>query len=317
MKKEQKTADGWNPEHLPSQKGKSIIITGGTSGIGYESALALCSCGADVTIAARNPEKGNAVIGKIISAYPDSQIQFMELDTSDQNSVHCFSEKWLTDNKRIDTLILNAGISNVPNREITSDGFERQLATNYLGHFALTAMLFPAMQDSSDARIIATSSLAHKRTTLNLDDLQLKESYTPMKGYAQSKLAVLTFILELARRLKDSGCDIKAIPIHPGVAATDITRGGDKASPIRHRFAKTMFGIIGQSAKHGAYPILYAATSEQATSGIFYGPSGAGERKGLPAKAKIAPFAQDRETAIRLWDESEKLTGVSFLLTSS
>ena len=306
------TADGWNPACLPLQKGKNIIITGGTSGIGYESALALSGCGANITIAARNSEKGNIVIEKIRTQYPDSTVRFLELDTSSLDSVRHFAKAWIADGKKLDTLILNAGISNVPDREVTVDGYERQFATNYLGHFALAALLFPATKDATDARIIATSSLAHKRTSLDLDNLQLTERYSPMKGYAQSKLAVITFMLELARRLKDSGSKIKAIPVHPGVASTDITRGGDKASPLLHYFAKFMFGVMGQSAGHGAWPILYAATCGHAKSGIFYGPSGPGERKGLPGEAAIAPQAMAQENALKLWAESERLTGISF-----
>ena len=305
------TADGWNPACLPSQNGKNIIITGGTSGIGYEAVLALCGLGADVTIASRNPAKGKTVIERVRAIHPDCTVSFEALDTASMDSVREFADCWNKEEKRLDTLILNAGISNVPKREVTADGFERQLATNYLGHFALTGLLLPSMTDSDDGRIIATSSLAHKRTTLHLDDLQLTKHYSPMIGYAQSKLAVLTFMLELAKRLKESGSDIKAIPIHPGVASTDITRGGDKASPILHHFAKFVFGAMGQSAEQGSWPILYAATSDHVKSGTFYGPSGTGERKGIPGIAKIASHALDEDVASELWEESEGLTNIA------
>lgn len=149
----------------------------------------------------------------------------------------------------------------------------------------------PCINTNADARIILVSSLAHKRTHLRFDDLQLTKHYNPMTAYNHSKLAVLTFALELSRRLQESGINIKVIPVHPGVAATDITRGGDRANPVVRRLAKTMFGIIGQSPAQGAWPILYAATSANVKNGEYYGPGGTGERKGVPAPAQIAPQA--------------------------
>lgn len=234
----------WNVNHIPAQTGKTIIITGATSGIGFEAALALAAAGAEVVIASRNPAKGAAILSKIRQICPDARVNFMILDTSSQASVRSFCDSWLSSHKKIDTLILNAGISNVPSREETVDGFERQLATNYLGHFAMTARLLPSMNGSADARIILVSSLAHKRTHLHFDDLQLKRHYTPMLAYNQSKLAVLTFALELSRRLKHQGPPVKVIPVHPGVAATDITRGGDRMNPVIQRLAKALFGKL-------------------------------------------------------------------------
>ena len=170
----------------------------------------------------------------------------MCLDTGSQASVHSFCDAWWKTGKKIDCLILNAGISNVPKREETEDGFERQFATNYLCHFTLTVLLLPYMNNA--ACIIPVASLSHKRTLFHFEDLQLKQCYNPMTAYSQSKLAVLTFALELSRRIANNGLVIKVIPVHPGVAATDITRGGDRANPVIRRVAKTMFGVIGQSA---------------------------------------------------------------------
>ncbi len=297
----------WNVDNLPSQKGKTVIVTGGTSGIGYETALALSKADADVVIASRNAEKGKEIIRKIKDIYSDAKVSFMTLDTSSQVSVKEFCNKWIGTGKKIDTLILNAGISNVPKREETVDGFERQLATNYLGHFTMTSLLLPYMNTDADARIILVSSLAHKRTQLRFDDLQLKKSYNPMTAYNHSKLAVITFALELSRRLQEEGSSIKVLPVHPGVAATDITRGGDRANPIVRKLAKRMFGIMGQSASEGAWPLIYAATADDVKSGTYYGPSGAGERKGIPAKAKIASHASEIENGKRLWQMTEEL----------
>lgn len=302
----------WDIGTIPSQKGKTVIVTGATSGIGYETALALAKADATVVLASRNEAKGNMTLEKIRQIYPSATVCFMHLDTSSQSSVKTFCNEWLNTGRKIDTLILNAGISNVPKREETKDGFERQLATNYLGHFTMTALLLPCM--NSDARIIPVSSLAHKRTHLRFDDLQLKQHYNPMTAYNHSKLAVLTFALELSRRLQEQNSAIKVLPVHPGVAATDITRGGDRANPVIRKVAKTMFGIIGQSAVEGAWPLIYAATSTDVQNGTYYGPGGAGERKGSPKQAKIAPHAADRGNAKRLWEMTEVLLGLSSII---
>lgn len=300
----------WNVNQLPSQAGKIIIVTGATSGIGYEAALALAKADAAVVLASRNEPKGNLTVDKIKQMYPSAQVSFMRLDTASQASVRDFCADWLKTGRKIDTLILNAGISNVPTREETIDGFERQLATNYLGHFTMANLLLPCM--NSNARIIPVASLAHKRTHLHFEDLQLKQHYNPMTAYNHSKLAVLTFALELSRRLQDCGSNIKVVPVHPGVAATGITRGGDRANPIIRKVAKTMFGIIGQSAEQGAWPILHAATAHDVKNGDYYGPGGAGERKGIPAPAKIASHASDRENGKKLWALTEELTCITY-----
>ena len=300
----------WTDNAVPSQAGKVMIVTGATSGIGYETALALAKADASVVLASRNEAMGNMTLDKIRQIYPAAKVSFMCLDTGSQASARSFCDVWQKTGRKIDCLILNAGISNVPKREETEDGFERQLATNYLGHFTMTALLLPYMNNA--ARIIPVASLSHKRTHLHFDDLQLKQRYNPMTAYSQSKLAVLTFALELSRMLASNSSGIKVVPVHPGVAATDITRGGDRANPVIRCIAKTMFGVIGQSAAEGAWPTIYAVTSDDVQSGVYYGPGGAGERRGIPAPAKIAPQASDRENAERLWTISEELTQVKY-----
>lgn len=300
----------WNANQIPSQAGKTIIVTGSTSGIGYEAALVLAKAEAQVVLASRNETKGNMTVEKIKEIHPSAQVSFMVLDTASQASVKKFCDEWGKTGRKIDTLILNAGISNVPSREETVDGFERQLATNYLGHFTMANLLLPCM--NSNSRIIPVSSLAHKRTKLHFDDLMLKQKYNPMTAYNHSKLAVLTFALELSRRLRENNSDIKVVPVHPGVAATGITRGGDRANPIIRNVAKTMFGIIGQSAEQGAWPILYAATAPNVENGDYYGPGGVGERKGIPALAKIAPHAAEQDNGKRLWTLTEDLLKIEF-----
>ena len=300
----------WNVNQIPSQAGKTIIVTGATSGIGYESTLVLAKANAEVVLASRSEAKGNLTVEKIKGIYPSAKVSFMVLDTASQASVRNFCSEWRKTGRKIDTLILNAGISNVPTREETVDGFERQLATNYLGHFAITNLLLPCM--NSDGRIIPVSSLAHKRTQLRLDDLQFTKHYNPMAAYNHSKLAGLTFALELSRRLQAETSGIKVVSAHPGVAATGITRGGDRAHPFVRNVAKTMFGIVGQSAEQGAWPIIYAATAPDVKNGDYYGPSGAGERKGIPAPAQIAPHAADHTIGKILWKLSEELTQIAY-----
>lgn len=301
----------WNPSDIPSQNGKSIIITGSTSGIGLETAKELARAGGNITLAARNPEKAKAVIQELEKETGNKNIEFMPVDTSSLDSVRNFAAAWEERGKKVDVLILNAGISNVPKREESVDGYERQFATNYLGHFLMTALMLPFIRNEEGSRIVLVASLAHKRTMLHLDDLQL-HNYSPMTAYAQSKLAVLTFGLELSKRLDEAGIKIAAIPVHPGVASTEITRGGDRNNPVVQKIAKTIFGLLGQKPAEGAWPALYAATSPEANNGKYYGPSGKGERKGVPGIAGFEEYANDREIASRLWTISEDLVGQKF-----
>ncbi len=301
----------WSPSDIRSQSGRNFIITGSTSGIGLETAKELARAGANITLAARNPQKAEAVIRDIKRETGNKNVEFMMVDTSSLDSVRDFSESWKKSGKNLDVLILNAGISNVPNREESVDGYERQFATNYLGHFLMTARLLPYFKDEEGARIVLVTSLAHKRTKLHFDDIQLHD-YSPMVAYAQSKLAVLTFGLELSKRLNEKGKKIASIPVHPGVASTDIIRGGDRNNPVLQIMAKTMFGLLGQRPAEGAWPTLYAATSAEAENGKYYGPSGKGERKGVPGVAKFEEYANDREIASRLWTISENLVGQKF-----
>lgn len=190
------------------------------------------------------------------------------------------------------------------------------LGTNYLGHFALTGLLLPFVRQQSGSCIVEVASLAHTRTTLHLDDLQLQRSYTAGTAYSQSKLAMLMFGLELDRRLKAVKSTIRSIPAHPGVAATDITRAGGQAGPMRRWLAARLFRLVGQSPAHGALPLLFAATNPDAIAGVYYGPGGWFEAEGSPAPAAIAPHAQDRQAAAQLWSMSEKVTGVNYHLTT-
>jgi NAD(P)-dependent dehydrogenase (short-subunit alcohol dehydrogenase family) len=306
------TSGKWTAADIPPQAGRLAIVTGGTSGIGYETALALAKAGARVVIAARNEKRGADAIASIRRRNPTADVEFRPLDTARLSSVRKFAEDWQREQRGIDILVLNAGIAAVPNREETEDGFERQLATNYLGHFALAGLLLPYVAASPASRIVAVASIAHRHARLHFDDLQLKRNYHSGEAYNQSKLAILMFGLDLDRRLRAAGSPIQSIPAHPGMAVTDIFRRGDRAGPVQQIFAKAIFRVVGQSAAMGALPILYAATSPDARGGAYYGPDSAREIRGYPRGARIEPHALDREAATRLWDISEELTGVRY-----
>ena len=302
----------WTAADIPPQAGRLAIVTGGTSGIGYEAALALAKAGARVVIASRDETRGKAAIASIRRQHAAVDAEFRLLDTARLSSVRAFAEDWQHGQRRIDLLILNAGIASVPNREETEDGFERQLATNYLGHFALAGLLLPHIEPGAGSRIVEVASIAHRRARLHFNDLQLKRSYDSGEAYNQSKLAILMFGIELDRRLRAAGSPIQSIPAHPGMAVTDIFRRGDRAGPVQQILGKVIFRVVGQSAAQGALPILFAATSPNAEGGAYYGPGGFREIRGYPTRAKIEPHAQDTEAAKRLWVVSEEATGVRY-----
>jgi NAD(P)-dependent dehydrogenase (short-subunit alcohol dehydrogenase family) len=304
----------WTAADIPPQAGRLAIVTGSSSGIGYEAAVALAGAGARVILAARDKTKAERAMATIRRIHARADLAFCRLDTASLGSVREFAARWGEGDRAVDVLLLNAGIAAVPQREETEDGLERQLATNYLGHFALTGLLLASVKREPSSRIIAVSSLAHQRGKLHFDDLQLKRSYTSFGAYRQSKLAMLMFGLELDRRLRASGPPIRSIPVHPGVATTEITRRGDRAGAVQQLIGKAVMRMTGQSSAKGALPLLFGAVSPDAKGGVYYGPDGVGEIRGYPAVAKIAPHALDREAAERLWSLSEELTGVSFRL---
>jgi NAD(P)-dependent dehydrogenase (short-subunit alcohol dehydrogenase family) len=301
----------WTTTDIPSQAGRLAVVTGSTSGIGYETALALAGAGARVVIAARNEKKAQDAIAAIRRVHKDADLAFRLVDTGHMASVRAFAAGW-DERSPIDILVLNAGIASVPRREETENGFERQLATNYLGHFALTALLLPQMNTVYGSRIVQVASIAHRRAQLRFEDLQLKKNYDPGVAYNQSKLAILMLGLELDRRLRAARSQIRSIPAHPGMAVTDVFRRGERAGAFQQFLGKAVFRVVGQSAAQGALPILFAATSPDAEGGTYYGPDGFREIRGYPTRGKIEPHALDRQAARRLWSVSENLTGVTY-----
>jgi NAD(P)-dependent dehydrogenase (short-subunit alcohol dehydrogenase family) len=301
---------------IPSQSGRIAIITGATSGIGYETAKALAGAGARVIIASRNEKKAAEVLAEIRGVYPGREVSFETLDLSSLSSVADCAARIAASVPQIDMLINNAGVMAIPTRHETIDGFEMQLGANYLGHFAFDLHLMPKVLAAPSPRVVTVSSLAHRSGRIHFDDLQLQKGYTPWKAYAQSKLATLLFSLELDRRAKAGGWNLVSNAAHPGYSVTGLQSTGPRMGredrpALLERFGKLVEPFMSQSAAAGALPTLYAATSPDAEGGTMYGPDGFYELKGSPALAKIVPRALDKNTWRRLWEISEQLTGVT------
>lgn len=294
---------------IPSQLGKTAVVTGATGGLGYETALALAKAGAEVILTGRDDRKGQSAIEKISREVIGAKISYEHLDLASLASIADFAQR-MGVRQSLDLLINNAGVMALPRRQTTADGFEMQFGTNYLGHFALTARLMPLLRRSSGPRVVSVSSLAHRTGFIDFGDLQGARAYSPWKAYGQSKLACLIFALELQRRSDAGGWNLTSNAAHPGFSRTNLFASGPGGLlSVATDFAAPLFG---HSAADGARPILFAATSPQAKPGAYYGPGGIGELRGAPAPALIMPQARDAATAARLWDVSEKLTGTSF-----
>jgi NAD(P)-dependent dehydrogenase (short-subunit alcohol dehydrogenase family) len=294
---------------IPSQLGRTAVVTGATGGLGYETALALAKAGAQVILTGRDDRKGQSAIDKIGREVIGAKIGYERLDLANLASVADFA-KQMQARASLDLLINNAGVMALPRRQTTADGFEMQFGTNHLGHFALTARLMPLLRRASAPRVVSLSSLAHRTGLIDFGDLQGERVYSPWKAYGQSKLACLMFALELQRRSDAAGWNLTSIAAHPGFARTNLFAGGPGGLvSLATDFAAPFFG---HSAADGARPILFAATSPNAKPGAYYGPGGFSELRGAPAAALVMPQARDAAAAARLWDVSAKLTNTTF-----
>ncbi|EIF28835.1 short-chain alcohol dehydrogenase [Burkholderia sp. Ch1-1] len=300
----------WTTADIPRQTGRLAVITGATGGLGFETALALAGAGANVVLTGRNEQKAQAALAAIRGRYPAAQISYAHLDLASLASVRGFAEQFAEGHAALDLLINNAGVMMPPTRQTTADGFELQFGTNYLGHFALTERLLPLLRAGREPRVVNLSSLAHKtRAAIHFDDLQWQRSYKPWPAYAQSKLAMLMFALELQRRSDANGWGLLSNAAHPGYARTDLIANGPGADTVLQMLNRVTFEpLASQSAADGALPTLFAATAPEARPAGYYGPSGFFELKGPPGDAQIAPHAQDKAVAARLWAVSEALT---------
>jgi len=311
----------WQAADIPSLAGKRVLITGANSGIGYHAALKLARKGAHILFTSRDRKRGEDALARLHADSPGTSTELVVLDLASLNSVRSVAEKELAQHRPLHILINNAGVMAPPKRLETADGFELQFGTNVLGHFALTALLMPALEQaaakSSDRpRIVTIASIAHKRGQLNFNDLQSTKSYGPMRAYQQSKLADLMFALELDRRLRAAHSLVMSIAAHPGVANTNLFQSGNYSAferSIRNLVGHAI-GIALNTDSEGALPTLYAATSPAAEDGGYYGPQGFQEMSGeVVDKAKIAPQALDTTAAAHLWDVCEDLTRIPFL----
>jgi len=302
----------WTIKDIPSQIGKLAVITGATGGLGYETALALAGADAEVILTGRNADKGKDALRRIRAVHPQSKLRFELLDLASLASIASFSYRLNADARPIDLLVNNAGVMALATRQVTVDGFERQLGTNYLGHFALTAHLLPLLRGAHKARVVNLSSVAHRRGRIDLDDLQASRNYAPWKSYAQSKLAMLMFALELQRRSEANGWGFLSNAAHPGWARTDLIANGPGTKGIMGAMAALFALLFSHSAADGALPTLFAATSPDARAAGYYGPNGFAELKGAPAPARIMPQASDADVSARLWERSVELTGVDW-----
>jgi NAD(P)-dependent dehydrogenase (short-subunit alcohol dehydrogenase family) len=292
----------WTSQDLPNLDGRTFVITGANSGIGLVAARALAGAGARVVLAVRNVAKGEQAARSI-----SGTTEVRALDLADLGSVRSFAESWDGD---LDVLINNAGVMAIPEQR-TKDGFEMQIGTNHLGHFALTNLLLPNITD----RVVTVSSGAHRTGRIRLDDLNWEEGkYQRWRAYGQSKLANLLFTLELQRRLDEAGSKLRALAAHPGYAATNLQSRTQNV--VQNTIMAITNKLIAQSEEMGALPTLYAATQDL-PGASYVGPDGFQEQRGHPALASRSAAAQDAETAKRLWTLSEELTGVSFPLTGA
>jgi NAD(P)-dependent dehydrogenase (short-subunit alcohol dehydrogenase family) len=291
------TTDKWTAADLPSFTGRTVVVTGATSGLGLVTATELARVGARVVLAVRDVAKGTELAKQL-----GDGAEVREVDLGSLDSIRAFAEGWSGD---IDVLVNNAGIMNVP-KAVTVDGFERHIGVDHLGPFALTNLLLPHVTD----RVVTVSSIVHRSGTIVLDDLMWENrSYKRMAAYGQAKLANLLFSLELQRRLDEAGSPVRSLTSHPGYAATNLqSRTENPVTDLLGRVGNAMFA---QSAEAGALPSLYAA-SQALPGGSYVGPDGFGEYRGSPTLVGRSVEASDAELATQLWDASEKLTGVTF-----
>ena len=294
---------GFTVADVPPQAGKTIIVTGSNTGIGFEAAKMLAARGARVLLACRSKDKAEAAMRRIGAEVGGADLAFLPLDQADLDSVRSAAELAAKE-PRIDVLLNNAGVM-MPPLSRTAQGSELQFGVNHLGTFALTGLLLQKLAESPGSRVVVTSSIAHKRGRIDFDNLDAVKGYNRGAFYAQSKLANALFLLELDKRLRAAGSQVSVMGCHPGVAASELMRH----VPLGGLFAPLM-GLLLNTAEQGAWPALQAATDPQAQSGSYWGSQGMREMRGVSGPAMREPNALDADAARRLWDVSVALTGV-------
>ncbi|NOK62429.1 MAG: SDR family NAD(P)-dependent oxidoreductase [Chloroflexi bacterium AL-W] len=305
----------WTVNDIPDQTGKIVLITGANSGLGYETALALAGKGAQVIMACRSLAKGNEARQHVRAQFPDASVEVMQLDLGSLTSVRQFAKTFTDRYNRLDMLINNAGIM-APPRQETVDGFEAQFGINHLGHFALTGLLIETITQTPASRIVNISSSAQYMGKINFNDLQHTRSYSRYLVYSQSKLANVLFTFELQRRLEQAGFDTISVVTHPGFSSThlQINTANATGSKLERFTYGVMMPSVAQSQAQGALPQLYAATVPGVKGGEHFGPDGFLQMRGYPTRHRAARAAYNEADAKKLWEVSERLTGVEYTI---
>jgi hypothetical protein len=303
----------WTAADLPDLTGKVFVVTGGNSGLGLETARELARKGGHVVIACRDTGKAAAALDDLRASAPKVSAEAMRLDLASLASVRAFADAFRGGHTRLDALCNNAGVMALPYRK-TADGFEMQLGTNHLGHFALTGCLLDVLRATPGARVVNVSSTMHRIGRMRFDDLQSERSYSKWPAYGQSKLANLLFTYELARRAEKATLNLTSAAAHPGYAATNLQTAGPRmeGAALMERLSLLGNRLLAQTAAMGALPTIYAAAAPGVRGGDYYGPSSVGEMWGSPKQVRSSGRSRDLEAAARLWRVSEELTGVSF-----
>jgi NAD(P)-dependent dehydrogenase (short-subunit alcohol dehydrogenase family) len=299
----------WTAAAMDSQTGKTVLITGANSGIGFQTARELARHGARVLLGVRDVARGEAASGRILAESPQAQVSVVSLDMASLASIRGFAGQFVAGGSRLDVLVNNAGVMALPKREQTVDGFERQFGTNHLGHFALTGLLIPALLKAETPRVVTVASLAHRNGRMEWDNLQSEKSYTPWGAYNASKLENILFARELDRRAREAHSPLVSVAVHPGISVTNIAGPG---SDFKSRFMRLFGRFLFQNDEMGALPTLYAATAPGVEGGQYIGPDGRGEMGGYPKVVQPKPQALNEADGRRLWQVSEELTGVVY-----
>jgi len=304
------SGEKWTADDIPDLTGMVAVVTGASSGIGFEAAKELARKGAETVLACRSPERGQAALDAILAEVPSAKAEVMLLDLASLASIERFATEFTERYSRLDVLANNAGIMAVPYGK-TEDGFERQVGTNHLGHFALTGRLLDALLATPGARVVNVSSLGHKRGGVDFDNLLYeKGGYSGWPAYFRTKLLNLLFTHELQRRFEGAGVEAYALAAHPGFTATNLTF--EYADSLHIGWFFRLANTFMQSAHMGALPTLRAATDPAATGGQYYGPGGLLEQRGHPVLVQASAASRSEADARRLWEMSEELTGVRY-----
>jgi NAD(P)-dependent dehydrogenase (short-subunit alcohol dehydrogenase family) len=301
----------WTAHDIPDQTGRTAVVTGANTGLGLASARALAAKGARVVLACRDLVRGAAAVDEVRRVAAGAAPVLVTLDLADLDSIRAFAASVDADVDRLDILINNAGVMATPLRR-TAQGFEMQIGTNHLGHFALTGLLLPALLRTPAPRVVTVSSVGHRIGRIRLDDLNWERGgYQPWLAYGQSKLANLLFTSELQTRAATAGTALTAVAAHPGTSSTELGRylpGARLMAAVNPLLSR----LTGQSPEMGALPQLYAATMPDVAGDDYWGPDGLFEQRGHPKKVGRSRAASDRDTAQRLWELSRQLTGVDY-----